>query len=321
MDNAKNIFSQNHISIVPENREKGYSFYSLENTKQMILEIVIESNLGGEQIEIAHFTDVHINYCEEEDFNDSEIAYTYQKREWLKDAVSLRSLEKSLEVAKFCDKTVITGDILDYLSIGAKNLAIKRIFEHDKNIVCTIGGHELKKQMQTGLDEQLPLEERYNILREFWCNDITYHSEVLKDKVILVALDNSQGKYYKEQIEKLKKDISTAKSENKIILLFQHEPIYTSNPEDCDVKPVWAKLKENYNFLKCAGNPQSDDTTKEMHDLITRNSDVIRGVFCGHLHEFFYTEIKTQTGYIPQFVCPANPYNNQVGIVGRIIIK
>ncbi len=316
------FFSQKHIPIVPENTEKGFSFYSLEETGQMILEINIKTNLGGETVEISHLTDIHINYCENADFEDNETAYTYQKRVWLNNADSLLSLERSLQVADYFDQTVITGDILDFLSVGARNLTIKHIFEHDSEIICTLGGHDLKKQIQTGLPEQLSLEERYNIVKSFWCNDVTYCSKTLKDKVIIVALDNSQGKYYKEQIPLLKGDIEKARKENKIILIFQHEPVYTSNSEDSDVKPIWAKQKENYNFLNLGcGHPESDIATKEMYNLICENADIIKGVFCGHLHEFFYTEVKTKNGYIPQFVCPANPYNNRVGIVGRIIVE
>lgn len=321
-NNSYLFFSQKHINFIEPNIQKGFSFYSLSDTGQIILEVNIETNLGGETVEIAHLTDIHINYCEEEDFKDSETAYTYQKRLWLNNADSLLSLERSLQVADCCDQTVITGDILDFLSVGARNLTVKHIFEHDSEVICTLGGHDLKKQIETGLPEQLSLEKRYNIVKSFWCNDVTYHSKIIKEKVIIVALDNSQGKYIKEQIPLLKRDIEKARKENKIILIFQHEPVYTANENDFEVKPMWARQKEKYNFLNVScGHPNCDKDTKEMYNLICDNSDIIKGIFCGHLHEFFYTEVKTKNGYIPQFVCPANPYNNRVGIVGRIIVK
>ena len=68
-----------------------------------------------------------------------------------------------------------------------------------------------------------------------------------------------------------------------------------------------------------AGKSSSDAVTKEVYNVIVTNSDVIRGVFCGHVHDHMYMEIKasytdkngnTVQQNIPQYIVTANAYNS-----------
>ncbi len=76
------------------------------------------------------------------------------------------------------------------------------------------------------------------------------------------------------------------------------------------------------------GAKGSDDVTKAVYNVIVTNSDVIRGVFCGHVHDHMYMEIKasytdengnTVQQNIPQYVVTANAYKK--GNVIKITVK
>jgi hypothetical protein len=143
--------------------------------------------------------------------------------------------------------------------------------------------------------------------------------------VICIGLDNGQGKYLPCQIGKLKEDIEKARKENLIILLFQHENISTLNPSDKEVAAIhmhnYKPVCNFYDGLKLIGRP--DDTEKatlDFYKLLTENADVIKGVFCGHQHNIFYTEILAGDSVIPQYTLTANPYFKN-GTLAKIIIK
>lgn len=323
------LFSQGYEPIETNIKDNGiFRFYKLKKTGQLICEINL--NLGlSQKIEIAQITDVHLNYCLSEELEDEEVNYTKQCRTWLANGESVESITKAMDVAQYFDQTVITGDILDYLSNGAAKLTEKLIFERDPEVVCTVGGHDITKQMETGIPNKLSTEERLGIIEKFWIHDIFYYSKTVRDEIIVVGLNTAQGKYYHCQIERLKKDIKKAREENKFILLFQHEPISTNNPEDICRKPDFiaspsCESPRNY-YNSPMGRPNdSNQDTVEMYRLITESADVIKGVFCGHYHSFFYTEIKASSkgepAVIPQITAMGNPYMGHVGVVTRIII-
>lgn len=323
------FFSQGYELLVPSAKDNDlFRFYKLKETGQLICEI--KMNLGlSQRIEIAQITDVHLNYCLSEELEDQEVNYTKQCRTWLANGESVKSITKAMDVAQYSDQTVITGDILDYLSAGAAELTKKHIFERDPEVICTVGGHDITKQMETGKPDELSAEERLSIIERFWVHDIFYFSKMVKDEIIVVGLNNGQGKYYPCQMERLRKDIKKAREENKFILLFQHEPISTNNPDDVNREPDFiaspscTKPRNYYNSPMGRPNDSNVDTV-EMYRLITESADVIKGIFCGHYHSFFYTEIKASSkaepAVIPQITAMGNPYFKHVGVVTRIII-
>ena len=308
-----------------------FKIYKLKETGQLICQYNLKSGLGGEKIEIAQITDVHLNYCLPEDLEDEELRHTHECRTWLAEGESIQSITKAMDVACLFDQTVITGDILDYLSSGALMLTKKLIFERNPQAICVLGGHDVTKEMETGVKDELSPQERLKIVEKEWIHDIYYFSRILKNKVTVVALYNGMGIYYPEQIEFLKRDIERARKENRIILVFQHEPISTGKPQDFEVQPIWPVNKEKIktrNFYNVPiGNPDTkNEYTKEMYRLLTENADIIKGIFCGHYHSAFYTEIKAMSqdgknqSYIPQIVAMGNPYFGRVGIVTRIVV-
>ena len=327
------FYSQNKLEVPECGKCGAVKVYRLEQTGQYIFEIEIESGLGGEPCEIDQITDIHLNYVSVADEEDKEVMGTRKCRTWNKEGESVKSAIKAMDAAKYADQTVITGDVLDFLSLGGLSLMKKHILDRDPEVLVTLGGHELTKQMQTGLPDETSLEERYAILAKVWPHDMFYHSKDICGKVIAVCLDNSRGLFCECQIEKLKADIKRAREENKIILIFAHEPIATHKYEGA-IPALWemrgAHKSFDFDGETTIGAKQSDDeVTRRVYSLITENADVVRGFFCGHRHSAFYTEINAtytdERGIhnkpIPQWVEPGNPYLNHSGIVTRIIVK
>ncbi|MBO5059331.1 MAG: metallophosphoesterase [Clostridia bacterium] len=286
---------------------------------------------GTEPVKILSFADVHFNYTNEDDIDNDEIMLTVQHRHWNAGGASVRAARKAMAHAKDFDQTVICGDILDYLCFGAMELMDKYIWNVDSEVICAIGGHELTRQMQTGVPNKDSLDERRDVVRKYWRHDIYYFSKLIKEKVMVVQLDNSCHKYWDCQIEKMENDIKKARENDYIILVFQHEPISTGKLEDSCMDALIVCDRENENFYdKAIGISEKDDeATQKMYELLIGNADVIKGFFCGHVHSGYYTEvngsyidesgniIKTQ---IPQYVMEGLVYNDYAGHVTEITV-
>ena len=329
------FFSQPKEKFECTNPDEHYNVYKLASTGQIISDVVIDSGLGLETpFTIGAVADLHFNVCNNDDREDEELACTEKCRYWPEKLKWFAPAVKALEACDFCDATVILGDILDYMSQGSADVVKREILKKHPDAMMVVGGHDYTKQMQTGIKDQTPLEERLDFIRSFWPNDIHYHSKDLGDKIIAVLLDNSQSKYLHCQTDKLAADIKRAKEENKIVLIFQHEPIITNDPEQTYVKAViansgardWVDMGVNPTIV--GGPLRSEEATPEVYDLITKNADVVKAVFAGHWHSQFFANIvasyekdtETVKTVIPQYVISGNPYYH-CGIVNRITVK
>ena len=330
---ARNWFYSQPKLPVPECAEcDAFTVYRLGYTGQYIIEMEIDSGLGGDVVEIGQITDVHFNYVSISDEGDCEAMATREKRKWLSEGESVKSAIKAMDVAYHADQTVVTGDTLDYLSKGCIALTQNHIIDRDPEVMMALGGHELTKQMQTGLPDKLPLDERLAMLKEFWPHDMHYYSKTVKNKVICACIDNSRARFLDVQIEKLANDIEEAKLENKIILLFMHEPISPRDGRGA-IPTLWysagADNEHDFNKNDTVGSGNMDEATAQVYELITQNADVIKGIFCGHMHSMFYNEVKAtfsdesgmHESVIPQLIAPGNAYLDHAGRVVRIIVK
>jgi len=283
---------------------------------------------GGKDIVIGQIADTHIGLVNDEDMRNYEIADTYFRRKWLRDGEALPSLDSALEYCKDFDLTVISGDVLDYYSSEAKN-AVRERFEK-YNVMACVGGHDLTLEMETLNKNLLPLDERYALLQEFWCNDVHYASRVLGDKVRVIALDDNnelwrerRDRFDKEQYDKLLADIDDDRKNGRIILMFMHEPIPTGRENDSIADIFKGKEKEHPFACDMGG-----EFTQKTYELIVNSADVIKGIFVGHWHMDFVTEI--EAGYekdgkqvkenIKQVGLASNAYGKQ-GRVNKIIVK
>ena len=273
--------------------------------------VYIDSITGGEEADVMQITDTHLNHINIKDFEEKNpsVLSTLEYRRGFRGESTFDNLEKIMKLAPLFDKLIVTGDVIDYLTWGALELTEKYIYDQCPDALLAVGGHDITRVMQGRVADSDSLKSRYDVLKTIWRNDLYYHSEVLADKAMLVVLNNGEGKYYGFQIEKLKNDIQKAKKQNLVILLFQHEPLCTKNPKETDVTPLWegdADAGRNF-YEDYLGKEDDGSDTAKMYRLITENADVIRGIFCGHAHNEFYTEIVAsyvQDGIVKQTIIP-----------------
>ena len=284
---------------------------------------------GGKPLEIVQFSDTHYNLCNQQDLDEANPALmsTREHRLWHANGDSVPAVERAFSYAAMSDQTVVTGDILDYLSRGGQELAERQLFWRDRDLLAAIGGHDVTREMQGTVADPSTLESRLDILRSFWCNDISYAAWLLGDRVLLVVPDNgSTGRYSEQQFRRLESDIAYARAQDLILLLFQHEPLCTCNPAETNVEYVRPNdASGTHDFCR---NFIGGDWTKQMrdewslrtHQLIRESADVIRGVFCGHWHSDIYTEIiGTDGAVIPQYILTAAVYDG-LGHVMKITV-
>ena len=323
MTEKQRYFSQPVERITGTEDTPERSLFRLTESGVYFREHRISAGHPGDPVEIVQITDVHFNFCDDIDLKNPELAYTKECRKWLADGASVRGIRNAMGLAKFADQIVITGDTLDYLSHGAMEMTKRYIWDEEPSAILAIGGHELTRQMQTGRPNETTLESRYADLQREWKHDISYVSRVIRDRVMVIAMDNDCGRYRPEQLENLTSDLAEAREKGYVVLLFQHEPLDTGRPEDACCPTLWECDGASYNFRYCIGSPERNDseTAKAVYRLITSSADVIRGIYCGHLHSAYYTEVIAGDTVIPQYVLEGNPYNGQAGHVMRIFVE
>ncbi len=329
-------YSEQNITTIcgsPENINTW--IYRLNDSGVYVHEMRIDSvTPNREKTEIVQITDVHLNVTNADDESDEEVMYTKECRCWNAGGVSVTALNKAMEYAKPYDRTVITGDTLDYLSYGAMELMQKYIWDIDPNCIVTLGGHDVTKQMETKRPNMLPLSERQAILEKFWRHDMYYFSEVIHDNVMIIQLDNGCHRYWDFQIPKFKEDLKKARKNGYKVMIFKHETICTGRAADAEYPAyyVWDICAPVRNFYdRCVGyESESDDATMKVYRMITENADIVRGIFCGHYHTSFYMEVegsyKDENGMvhrktIPQHLLECNVYDNYSGHVLKITVK
>ncbi|MBR5553725.1 MAG: metallophosphoesterase, partial [Clostridia bacterium] len=331
-----------------EDKDPNHAMYRLANGMK-IREVEIDTGIGGDEIEIVHFADTHLNYINRMDMEigETNTLSTYRGRSWLRDGSSVPNINRAMEYASFFDKTVITGDIMDYFSWGCAEVMTKTIIDRSNKVVMALGNHEPAELCQPDMNDlsyKYSLDHTYQVLQSIWkTNDIYYHSEILTndegtEKVMIVLLDNQRDAYWGDiQAVPFAADIEKAREKGIPILIFEHNPISTQNPNE--TAATWFFEPGDLSGIPCdmtksfAGSPAHGyaDTMK-VYNLIVRNSDVIKGVFCGHWHNHMYTEILAQNEdgsfktdengnyvVIPQHTVTANAYGSGNAI--KITIK
>lgn len=306
--------------------------YELPNGIRM-REVCIDSGKGGSHVEIMHLSDMHFNYMNAQDMKEanSTLLSTYEYRTWGAEGGFTSKAAKLLEYANDADQIVITGDVLDYLSHGAVELTYREIWNKYPDTIISVGNHDFVQNVQGTVDESLAETERWQWIERVWKHDPHYFARVINDKVMVIQLNNGENRFYQSQVTKLMEDVRFAREHGYVVLLFMHEPLVTGNPADTAVVPILPDrdaISGTYDFYtgKRWSNvyPAIDAETEDMFRVITTNADVIRGVFNGHIHTSFYTEIlaKTPEGvdtFIPQYTLCASAFHG--GYALRITIK
>lgn len=317
-------FARPRIDIAGSAADPHTHIYQLGEDGLMLRYADFTADKPGEPVEIWQITDLHLNALNARDIeeNNPVIVSTRQYRMWCRDEESVPNADRAMAVSAFVDQTVVTGDTLDYLTWGTIDLLEKHVWAVDPEAIVTMGGHDITRKMQGLVDDPTTLESRYDILAKYWRHDMWYSEKVLKDRVMIIQLNNGEGRYIPSQAEQLKKSLEKARREKLIVFIFQHEPISTHNPAETDVTPM--RINDGSgtrdfcgHFLGSELRPDDSGT----YDLIVSGADVIRGVFCGHWHSDFYTEIIATRGeggeqtVIPQYVLTGTPYDFGHGLL------
>lgn len=302
-----------------------------------IWDVTIDAGVG-EEVYIGLISDVHLNYCNAEDMEDADpvLMSTYKNRKWCANGETVPKLRRCIDMLSDADRIVANGDIMDYLSKGCMELIEKELWVKVPDVIANVGGHEFCIRMQGEVEEVLSYEERVEIIRNFWRQDIDYVSSLVKDRVLLIAMNDDRATLTAKQRDLLEADLNNARDNGYTVLIFVHEPFRTCNPaEDIFEEDRALLVGDGSGFPKrffdgytrgnkMVGAEECDEVTNSVYNLIVNSADVIKAVFGAHFHSDIYTEIiaKTKDGeeaVIPQYIHTATAYDN--GHLMRISVK
>ncbi len=317
---AKKQVNENRIisNVNGTSKNKIDWIYKDETTGIMVREVDITVNSDRPPIRIGLASDAHFNYCNNLDFeeNNPTLMSSFQHRKWLANGKNVAKTNNCLKYISNCNQIVMLGDILDYLSHGAIELAQKHIFEKYPDIIACVGNHDAVRKMQGKVEEVEPLEERRQIVQSIWPHNIDYYSRVIDNRIMIIQMDNSSRNcFVHAQIVSLKKDIALAREKDYAVLLCFHTPLSINNPAITSSFPIRRNDAGVINFnSKTLIGYHSQGASREGYEIITNNADIIKAVFCAHMHSDYYTEILAKTAdgqdkIIPQYILTGIPYD------------
>ncbi len=275
-----------------------------------VRDVTIATGKNTQKTEICFITDPHFATLDKKDINENitNALASYRGRSWTREKTFRNTSLTYMEYASMFDKTVVGGDAVDYLTYGSIG-SVSRLFTKKSvngSIKMVLGNHEPAEMSQNdigGLSMQNSVEDRYQLLTNNWTNDVEYSSEIMKtgdgkDNLMLIYLDNGGKKGYNEnQLKKFKADIAVARQKDLPVLIFQHIPLGTE--------------ETNY----------KDEVSINLYNEIKKSSDVVKGIFCGHIHEHSLTYLNglnqdgSENGVkIPQYSGSGAHYNNVMKI-------
>ena len=336
---AEPFFSMEKEDIVGNSQNPDTHIYRLKENGLAVRHMLIDSGKVQEPQHILLLSDTHLSTWNLRDFEEKNpcvLECIDKRRSTFRREDALENTERIMSYAHLFDKVIVAGDVIDYLTWGAVDYIQRFIYDKAPDAMVLLGSHDVTRVMGHTLPDPTTLASREDIIRTVVKTDIYYHSEILAEKILLIGLGNGQSKYNVSQAERLKADIKRAKEENLDILIFQHEPICTHNPEEKEIKALYTSstgswyVTDTLNFCDYAkriGGAESDEATMQVYQLITENADVVKAVFCGHWHNTAFTEIHgsfmengvKKDAVIPQYVGNAAAYDK--GHITIITVK
>ena len=317
---AENTFSANvdanGVYTTADGREIKYTANGVNST--VVREIVIDTfgdNANVNDTVIAQLTDLHINYANDEDMLNEYTKFSWENRlnmnSWNLAGGEHHSIgwhEKALKYATATsDQVVITGDLIDYYSLGNMQIVERLITEPYSNALMVVGNHDIDSVVNDSGSENIPTDDYfesnnkayYDQIQRVWNNNVYYTSKVVGKEVMVIQLDNGRDTFRDEQVPLLEADLALAREKGYTVLLFMHIPFQWNS----------AELIYGDN-LNANGLEKADGgATEQVYDLITANGDLVRGIFAGHVHDDIYSTVPatyvengvTKNTTIPQF--------------------
>lgn len=282
-------------TVVGSPNDKSRWIYRVGYTGPRVREVDIQSPRSNEPpVTVVQLSDFHLNRLNEKDWEEQNptLMSTYEHRQWLRDGTSVGVALNALAYADAVgDQTVITGDVLDYLAHGTVELINKYVWGKYPNVIVTAGNHDWCQQMEGLVPESLSGKERKEWLEKVWepHHGLYYTSRIIKNKVMVIQLENGNGHFWDCQIEPLISDLALARKNYYTVLIFAHIPLWTNNPKAEYVEPLTPVAdKPSLNLYSGPGliglDAEKGSATETIYNLIINNADVIKGVFTGHRH-------------------------------------
>ena len=226
-------------------------------------EVTVETDRGSAPVEIMFLTDTHLS---------------------ADNRAGVPALRRVMDYAATADRLVIGGDVMDRLSDRNLVMLQQELWDAAPQVRITPGNHDYASSVQTPA-------QAFETLQRAWRHDIHYFSEVLGDKVMLILLNNATGVFREEDVTPLERDLARARENGYAVLLFTHGSLYTGAPgeDSLDGRVTVRRFSARSN---AAPPHRPGGATGRMLDRIAANGDIIRGVFNGHAHQDFYSEIR-----------------------------
>lgn len=320
----------------PDDADENHTIYTTKNGLR-VRKVNIEWDYNDEDTdnyEIVQISDTHFSGIDDVDRLEGTTTTvdTYEKYGYRYPQDSHNAI-KVMEYGSMADKVIVTGDIFDsqshYSMAKTKYLLIDKnvsVNGETNNVLLLTGNHEHTQNTSGVIREIFELDRRIDIRDEFFetnSNNCVYYSEVVKNsngynRAMIILMDNQRDLYYEYMVEFLTADLQLARSLNIPVLIFQHDPICSKNPNEQSLPVIGEEnlgsgnpggIYNLYNKNGLIGGPSPKDdpndkeATQEIYDIIVNNSDIIKGIFCGHTHNNYYSEIICPNGdIIPQYI-------------------
>ncbi len=321
-NNFKAIFPDSEfVNAYGNEKDSKYHILMFKDSGVRARYLTVKSQKKGEKVNIMFITDTHLNRISQADLSEANPAVmaSIESRKWCKNEASLPMLKNVMQYADRFDALALGGDNIDYVTLGSLDCLKETVFDvYKKPLVAVLGGHDLTRTMENSTKDPDSANIK-TLLGRYWPHDVNYYSTVVKDRVMLIGLE-ANGRYLAEQKDKLAADIEKARKENLVIFIFEHEPIATNNEAQREVKAFGttetASIGYRYGIGGKADKGKVDSNA--VYELVTSSADVIKGIFCGHEHYDFYSEIKASYNdgdkkvetFIPQYTLRSNAYGD-----------
>lgn len=250
---------------------------------------LIETKLtvGAEKpFRFLHMSDTHFTLADGRD-DARKQALSEQRTKWHANAEEI-----SAETEAFARKQALmiahTGDYIDFVS--AANLDRLKRFTDENDVFFAAGNHEFSLYVGEAFEDAAYREQSLARVQACIKNDMRFAARQVCG-VNLIAIDNGYYLFEAWQLEALKREAARGLP----MLLFLHTPLY--DPELYHLMGVHGCLGEAAYMVATPkelmtaysdyrrSQQTADAVTLETVEYI-KQQPLIRGIFCGHLHDF-----------------------------------
>lgn len=243
--------------------------------------------VGAEKpFRFLHMSDTHFTLADErDDLRKRELAEKRTKwhanAEQISEEVEAYARENGLMIAH-------TGDYIDFVS--AANLDRLKRFTDENDVFFAAGNHEFSLYVGEAFEDAAYREISLARVQACVKNNLRFASKKVNG-VNLIAVDNGYYLFEAWQLDALKKEAAYGLP----MLLFMHTPLYDPDlyrimgehgclGEAAYMVATPEELMTGYSEYRYR-QQRADAVTLETVEYI-KNQPLIRGIFCGHLHDF-----------------------------------